>query len=91
MKFSWHLGLDVLSITVFESRDLEFNCKRYKPNTETAQIWMNKDNINVLKKSDHYSAEYGETLNIEVLMDKLNFSEWVKPSSSSVGNSSYGL
>jgi len=52
---------------------------------------MNKDNINVLKKSDHYSAEYGETLNIEVLMDKLNFSEWVKPSSSSVGNSSYGL
>ena len=38
MNFLCPLGLDVLSITTFESMDSEFNCGSYRPNSTTTQI-----------------------------------------------------
>ena len=53
--------------------DSKFNYGSYGPNTRTAQIWVGRDSIEFLEKSNQSLRESRKTLNIEVIVDKLNF------------------
>ena len=55
--------------------DSKFDCENYGPNTGTTQILMGRDNIEFFRKSGYFLMKFENTLNIEVVVDKLSFLE----------------